>query len=275
MTTTTVRDKLWIWGHEAGSHDIGYGLSKTSRITPAEAAYYLDVPNMIMVRYRDYTIESDIVMLPKPPYDQYALALRPMKQLVWSFVNEAGVTEADELDRVLDLAGKFPNISGAMMDDFFRDDPAAEELGVHTPAELREVKARLKTTDRDLDLWVVLYAHQLEMAVSEYLEACDVVSFWSWCASELKDIEANFDRLEQVAPHCRKVLGCYMWDYGEKQMMPLASMEHQCRVGLEWIQAGRIDGMIFLASCICDQGLEAVEWTRRWIAEVGDTVVTG
>ena len=36
---------------------------------------------------------------------------------------------------------------------------------------------------------------------------------------------------------------------------------------------GRIDGMIFLASCLCDLGLEAVEWTRAWIADVGNQLM--
>ena len=52
--------------------------------------------------------------------------------------------------------------------------------------------------------------------------------------------------------------------------MPLALMEKQCSLGLDWLREGRIDGTIFLASCICDLGLEAVEWTRSWIAAVGD-----
>lgn len=33
---------------------------------------------------------------------------------------------------------------------------------------------------------------------------------------------------------------------------------------------GRIEGVIFLATNICDLDLETVIWTRRWIAEVGD-----
>ncbi len=36
------------------------------------------------------------------------------------------------------------------------------------------------------------------------------------------------------------------------------------------MKEGRLDGMIFLASCTCDLGLEAVEWARQWIARVGD-----
>ena len=31
-----------------------------------------------------------------------------------------------------------------------------------------------------------------------------------------------------------------------------------------------IQGMIFLASCICDLAIETVEWTARWIAAKGD-----
>jgi hypothetical protein len=50
-------------------------------------------------------------------------------------------------------------------------------------------------------------------------------------------------------------------------------MQQQCQLGLEWLRTGRIEGMIFLASCICDLNLEAVEWTRKWIREVGDAKV--
>ena len=48
----TVRDKLWIWGHLAGSHNGQWGLDKVgdSRMTPTEAAFYLDIPNATMIR---------------------------------------------------------------------------------------------------------------------------------------------------------------------------------------------------------------------------------
>ena len=61
-----------------------------------------------------------------------------------------------------------------------------------------------------------------------------------------------------------------MYDYGEKKPMPISLMEQQCQLGLQWLQEERIEGMIFLASCICDLGLEAVEWTREWIQDVGE-----
>jgi hypothetical protein len=61
-----------------------------------------------------------------------------------------------------------------------------------------------------------------------------------------------------------------MWDYGGKKPMPLNQLQDHYAVCLDWLQQGRIHGMIFLASCICDLELEAVEWTREWIAKIGD-----
>jgi hypothetical protein len=61
-----------------------------------------------------------------------------------------------------------------------------------------------------------------------------------------------------------------MWDYGEAKPMPVSLMRYQCELGLKWLREKRIEGIIFLASCIADLGLKAVEWTRKWISKVGD-----
>lgn len=47
-------------------------------------------------------------------------------------------------------------------------------------------------------------------------------------------------------------------------------MAAQCQLGLKLLNEGVIEGMVFLASCICDLDIDAVEWTREWIAQVGD-----
>ena len=48
-------------------------------------------------------------------------------------------------------------------------------------------------------------------------------------------------------------------------------IKHQCEVGLRWLQAGRIEGIIFLGNTVLDLGFESAEWTRQWIQQVGDT----
>jgi hypothetical protein len=255
---STVRDKLWLWGHEAGSHNGIYGLPGCSRMTPAEAAFYLGVPNLIMVRFHDR---------PAPPFDQYALPFRPLKRVVWSIVGAAGKTDAGERQHVIDLATRNPNITGVMMDDFFTTDPDKPTLSVQ---ELQQVRQQLSSGGRALNLWVVLYDHQLGFPVRDHLALCDKVTFWTWKAHDLTDLERNFARAEQLAPRAGKFLGCYMWDYGQDKPLPLPVMQQQCEIGLRWLREGRIEGVVFLASCICDLGLETVEWTRQWIAEVGE-----
>ena len=62
------------------------------------------------------------------------------------------------------------------------------------------------------------------------------------------------------------MLGCCLGDYGgDSKPIQLDLMKHQCELGTRWIEEGPIEGMIFLASCICDLDIEAVEWTRSWI----------
>ena len=37
---------------------------------------------------------------------------------------------------------------------------------------------------RLLDLWAVIYGHQLALPVTEHLAECDCLSFWNWTADE-------------------------------------------------------------------------------------------
>lgn len=261
---STVRERFWLWGHYAGSHDTGYDLPAASRITPVEAAFYMAIPNMIQVRYDGQ---------PELPFQQYAVPFRALREVVWSLVGASGATDRSEREAVLELVSQNPNFSGVMMDDFFTGKREGKRAAL-TISELRQLQKRLKGGGKELDLWVVLYDHQLEDPVSDHLELCDVVTFWTWRAADLRDLKPNFEKAEELTPTARRVLGCYMWDYGEKKPMPVATMEMQCELGLEWLKQGRIDGMIFLASCICDLELETVEWTREWIQDVGDQKLT-
>jgi hypothetical protein len=264
----TVRDKFWIWGHVEGSHNNIYGLPGISRMTPAEGAFYLNVPNLIMVAYA--SAKEPGKMLPAPPYDPYLISFRPLQRVVWSVVGAGGVVSKYDLEAIREMAEKYPNIVGVQMDDFFRDTLDGGLVGSLTPQELDYVQRRLALGGRKLSLWVTLYQQELQHDLSAYLSKVDVVTFWTWQAKDLVRLEENFAKAERAAPQARKVLGCYMWDYGDQKPMPVPLMQKQCQLGLEWLRLGRIDGMIFLASCICDLNLDAVEWTRNWIREVGD-----
>jgi hypothetical protein len=137
--------------------------------------------------------------------------------------------------------------------------------------EVRELKRRLQESRKKLDLWVVLYSHQLDPKVAKHLTLCDVVQLWTWHAKDLEHLEPNFEKAEKLAPPgARMALGVYWWDFGDKKPLPMSLMKHQSELGLQWLRQGRIEAMIFCANWLCDRGLETVEWTRQWVERVGD-----
>lgn len=254
-----VRDRFWLFACVAGADNEGWGLKRPSRMTPAEGASYLGTPNLIMVCWQGK---------PAPPYDQYAIPFRPLRQVVWSVVGSGGETAEREWSAVFDLAARMPNLTGIFMDDFFTsegDKPAQLSLD-----ELRGLRRRAELPGRRLDLWVVLYTHQMNRPVQEHLKLCDKVTLWTWRSEDLGQLEANMAAFEKLAGSSGKLLGLYMYDFGAKQEMPVDRMKRQCELGLRWLKQGRIEGMVFLANTVADLDFEAVEWTRQWIARVGD-----
>jgi hypothetical protein len=268
-TRQNVRDKLWIWGHPPGSHNGRFGIQGTSRMTPAEGAFYLNVPNLVLAEFPDP--KEPCRSLPEPAlYDQYAISFRPLRQVVWSIVGAGGVIP-NGLHLAQQLAQKFPNIVGMMLDDFFRKTMDGGEVGLFTPGEVSFIHDRPEVNGRKLELWITLQYTDLQYDLSDYLTRVDVVTYWTINAKDLENLEDGFAQAERIAPRARKLLGCYFWDFGGHSPIPMRLFQKQCKLGLEWLRSKRIDGMLFLASCDCDLGLESVEWTRNWIGEVGDT----
>lgn len=254
----TVRDCMWIWGGAPGATNDEWGHAP-SRMTAAEAAFYMGIPNLFLIRHKGRPALEE--------YDQYALALSPLKRVIWPLVESGGETDPERRDFVLNMPARYPNAAGFIMDDYFKKDGTAHL----TLDELKQLAAKRRTADgRALPLYVVVYTHQLELPIQEHLAHCDKITFWTWKVEDLADLEKNFAKMEKVAPDHPKLLGCYLWDFGNKAPVPLDAMKRQVEVGYKLLQAGRIEGMIFLEHGVCDIGLDTVEWTREWLAKVGE-----
>jgi len=153
--------------------------------------------------------------------------------------------------------------------------PIKDAEGQGAPAaltvdDIERLRKRLVLKDRKLDLGVTLYTYQLGERVVPHLKHVDVVSLWTWEAQDLEHLEDNFARFQALVPGKRVLLGIYMWDFGTNKPIPLDLMKKQCDLALKWLREGKIEGMIFLATNICDMDIEAVDWARDWIADVGD-----
>jgi len=285
----TVRDRLCIFTTPSGSSnnymEVG-GFRGGSRMTPAEGAFYLNVPNLILVRNRDLpSLPSNQQWRAKTEYEQYAIAFQPLKKVIWSVVGSGGKGGMSELPHVLALAKKFPNIGGIFLDDYVvesKKQPDGRTVGrpAVMPEELKSARERMKTVGRPMEIWVTLYTHELdpkhprykgcEPALAGFLDLFDVLTLWTWNGEEVRQLDESMATLESLAPKtARKALGLYMWDYFNKRPMPIELMELQCERGLKWLREGRVQYLIFLSSTLCDMGLPSVEFARQWIAEVG------
>jgi hypothetical protein len=277
----TARDRMWLFTVGAGLND-GYlergGIRGGSRMTPAEGAYYLGVPNVILVREHNVPASPsrETPWKAKTSFEQYAISFRPLKRVVWSIVGSGGQMQGNEAPLVLNLAKSNPNIMGAYFDDFLR--PEGQRLkGALTPNELRARRASLTVGGRRLETWLTLYTREVspsspgyrpsDVPLTNYLDPFDIVLLWTWNSDELNQLEENFANLVKIRPKGNG-LGLYLWDFHNSKPVPIPLMEKQCKLGLQWLKEGKIREMVFLANTVLDVGLEVVEWTRNWIESV-------
>lgn len=267
------RDRLWIWGQDPGCHHRNaqgvntYNLPGVNRMDARQGCDWLGLSRCCRVAMWSG---------PFPPFDAEAEKIRDLDEVVWSAIGAGGVQrhndDRSDLDEVLRMAARYPNVRGAVLDDFFTSvQEAGRRPARHSIESIRAMRERLHGfPGRPLELWMVWYSYQFGFDVQDYVDLADVLTLWVWKGSELDRLEAGMQTILARTPGKRRLAGCYLWNYGERCPLSLEAMQRQCETYREWIHKGWIEGIIFCSNCICDVGLETAEWTRRWIAEVGD-----
>jgi hypothetical protein len=290
---STVRDRFWIFTVFAGGDNPSLERGHVhggSRMTPAEGAFWLGVPNLLLIRSDDKPpLPSRQPGYARTSFQQYAASFQPLDRVVWSVVGSGGQGGMDELEPVIELAREFPNIAGVYLDDFIVDvrrRPDGRDAGrpAMPPSELKRARRRLESLGRPMDFWVTLYTHEInprrkagwlpfrgcDPPLADFLDLFDVLTLWTWNSRELVALEENLAALRAIAPRTARIaLGLYLWDYHNAQPVPMELMRHQCELGLKWLRENRIQEMIFLANTVLDVGIPTAEFARRWIAQVG------
>jgi len=267
------RDKFWMFGVRAHQDDIWFGSHKEfrdrkrSRITPAEGALMLDVPNMLMINCDG---------IPVPFSDDaygYAESFCTMKNVFWGATGSGGFRVGNEEKFICELADKYPNIRGAFLDDFMlkvKDDPDAIEKAA---ALLKEIREGLDKANRPLEIYAVWYTYEknpLDERIAQYI---DGITLWTWNSKDLVNLEENYANIEKNFPNHKKLLGIYMFDFREGMPVTNELMEHQCEFGLRMLKEGRLDGMIFEANSTMGIGLPSEYWLREWVEKNKNTPI--
>jgi len=264
-----LRDRLWMWGHDPGQIDGPKGVYKLPQGDPmsmAEGCQSMGIPNVCVIRYGT-------------PDEEYRKQFKEVKRVAWN-LGCSNATYHSLKKYVFGLRDTMPNLTGYYFDDFFLDfgsKPGFDMDSETAPApaalsldEMKQLQAETLAYQRRLDLTVVLYTHQLSPAIKPYMKYVDAVSLWTWSGSDIQKIDANFRRYRSLVPDKPTHLGIYMWDFAEKKELGTAYMAKQLDYAFRLYQEGQIEGMIFLCTSICNKGLAAVDYARKWIAEHGN-----
>ncbi len=272
---TIARDKFWIFGVRAHQDDIWLGKRdedrayKRSRITPAEAALMLDVPNMLMINCDG---------IPVPFSDDaygYAESFCRMNRVFWGVTGSGGFRVGNEERFICELAGKYPNIAGAFMDDFFGKFRGMPDAAERAEALLKEIRGGLDKAPRPMELYTVWYTHEVEEVEPRLIDYIDGLSLWTWSCGELPLLEGRFEAIEKNFPKQKKLLGIYLYDFPSGMPVPVELMKHQCELGLRLMREGRLDGMIFEANSVMGVGLPSEKWLREWLETAKYTELPG
>ncbi len=275
-----LRDRLWMWGHGAGSTDDLYNIPKGNKIDMADAIRSMGIPNVCVTRWRGLPApENNERDGKKPPFDNFIKQFESdsTKRIAWSIAD--GAPEPYELkkDWAISLLDKTPKLTTFFLDDLFVGNGVLQEGQTELPAlaslaQIRALREEIAQLPRRPEIAAVLYSHQLQEAIRPHLELCDVVSFWTWTGSDLNALRANFRRYREIMPTKRTLLGVYMWDFGGSKPIDPNLMKLQLDAGLELFRQGEVEGFIFHCTPLCDLGLDAVDVAREWIRDYGDEI---
>ena len=264
-------DKYWLFGVRAHQDDtlldaLGRGGGKRrcgSRITPAEGAFMLGVPNMIMVTGDN----AEPVPFTHDAY-QYCESFRPLKRVMWSSCGSSGWRNGNEEAFICDISHKYDNICGAYLDDFFtRFGSKPQEHTDELLACIQEIRGKLSAAARPMPVYVTAYMHGMKDIAKSVMDLVDGLVFWTWQSKELPLLPERFQQAEEACPKHKKLLGIYMYDFMTREAVDMELMKFQCEYGLEMLKAGRVEGLVFEANSVMGIGLPTEEYLREWIAQ--------
>ncbi len=266
-----LRDKFWLWGHPEGRYNLNagdFGCPDVSRMTPMEGCLYLGVSNTFMV-----PVGVDVNRR------QYNKSFKTLKQVGWECFN--AYKEPEHIDRIIKEAKEFPNISCVVIDDFKSPDKNGEPRYKNLPLSmLEEMNKKLHNNDvRKLDSWMVLYTFQFGLNEEEdkefqpYMDEFDGVIMWTWKESDVPLIPEKFEIFKKYTPKTRRMVGCYLYNFGEAKQATGDAVKWQLDYYRELLLKGEIEGVVLHTNTMADLDYEAYDVAVAWMEKHGDEVI--
>ena len=255
-----LRDRFWLWGHPEGRYNNEFGNDKASRMTPMEGCAYLGVRNVFMV-----PVGVDVNRR------QYNKSFSTLGKVGWE-VYQAG-QDPSVIEPLIEDARAFPNIDCGVFDDFVRGG-SYRKIDV---GNLHAVNRRLHDNGvRRLDMWMVLYTAefgldaQADAEFQPYIAPFDGIIMWTWKESDVPLINDKFEIFKKMTAGKRRMLGCYLYNFGEKRQATGGAVKWQLDRYREMIRAGEAEGVVLHTNTMADLDYEAYDVAVDWMRTHGD-----
>lgn len=248
----TLSDKLWVWGHPTNAFENKWSITEKSYMSPGEGIKWLGGKNVFYIP-TSYVIDPD---------EQVGL-LKDMKTVGWSLIPE-------NLDMVIELGKKYPNMKIAICDDFFNVENENNYL-LYPPSRIREIADKLH--ENGLELWMVVYSKHFRddmrppVDMREYFKEFDGATFWFWNESEVEFYEERLNDFFAHTEGIRKMIGCYLYNFGDEIPSTVEPTIYQLEKALEYMKQGKLEGLIMHTNCVLDIGHKVPVIAKEWLAE--------
>jgi hypothetical protein len=265
-----LRDCCWLWGHPEGRYNQNadnFGCPDVSRMSPMEACLYLGIRNTFMV-----PVGVDVNKR------QYNKSFKTLNQVGWECFDACEKPEL--VDEIINEAKDFKNISCVVIDDFKieeKGEPRYKRLPV---SMLKDLNNKLHNNPvRKLDSWMVLYTFQFGVNEEEdvefqpYMDEFDGVIMWTWQEKDVHLIPEKFELFKKLTPKTRRMVGCYLYNFGEAKQATSEAVIWQLNYYRELLLKGEIEGIVLHTNTMADLDYEAYDAAVAWMEEHGDEVI--
>jgi hypothetical protein len=167
-----------------------------------------------VVRGADYFGARNVMYVYGPHTDEWLEPLKKYDRVFCHLGNNCRnpedkrddiVEEARELSRI---ALRYPNIAGAIVDDFIQPKKPV------SPEKIREMHEALNEHRKDLLLAGVFYTHMDNTVVRPLLPFLDVVTLWVWASTDLPKLDDLMRQAKKDFPGKTMYMGVFINDYG-------------------------------------------------------------
>ena len=258
-----LRERFWLWGHPEGTFNGRYGLNneKLSRMTPMECCLYLGIKNTFMIPAGMFQSNRR----------QYNKSFKTLREVGWDCFN-AGI-DPDYTEHIIKEARDFENITCVVFNDFVRNG-----FYKQIPLEnLRKAHELLHSNEvRPLYMWMSIDTRHFgqdrrqDNDFMRYIDPFDGVIMWTGEERDVALIPEKFEIFKRMTREKRRMLGCFLYNYGEKKEVSSESVLWQLDWYREKLLEGEAEGIVLRSNTTADLDFKAYDTACEWLEKHGD-----